>query len=218
MARRGRRAAPGPRRPIPAPRPKARPPQRPAPRPWRARFSRVAQGKRGGRWKMARSTTDTFTLPSSAAPDTSSATSCAASFTGSVRRTTEEARSYTGTLAHADPSWTLDLLQPGVVHGGTMKCRHKSSTLQTHHELLPARNGVMRCIAQPLRGSTTTKRASDSTNTKTPLSASHPHPPTQAPCTPALAHTFPLDTDLTRNTRAPYFTPQHCLLCHMGLY
>ena len=30
-----------------------------------------------------------------------------------------------------------------------------------------------------------------------------------------------LDTgllDLTRNTRAPHFTPQHWLLCHMGLY
>jgi len=26
------------------------------------------------------------------------------------------------------------------------------------------------------------------------------------------------DTDLTRNTRAPHFTPQHWLLCHMGLY
>ena len=26
-----------------------------------------------------------------------------------------------------------------------------------------------------------------------------------------------LDTDLTRNTRAPHFTPQHWLLCHMGL-
>ena len=24
-------------------------------------------------------------------------------------------------------------------------------------------------------------------------------------------------TDLTRNTRAPHFTPQHWLLCHMGL-
>ena len=47
---------------------------------------------------------------------------------------------------------------------------------------------------------------------------SHPHPPTQAPCTPALAHTSSLDTDLTRNTRAPHFTPQHWLLCHMGLY
>ena len=32
------------------------------------------------------------------------------------------------------------------------------------------------------------------------------------------AHTSPLDTDLTRNTRAPHFTPQHWLLCHMGLY
>jgi len=25
-------------------------------------------------------------------------------------------------------------------------------------------------------------------------------------------------TDLTRNTRAPHFTPQHWLLCHKGLY
>ena len=36
--------------------------------------------------------------------------------------------------------------------------------------------------------------------------------------TTALAHTSSLDTDLTRNTRAPHFTPQHWLLCHMGLY
>jgi len=35
---------------------------------------------------------------------------------------------------------------------------------------------------------------------------------------PALAHTSSLDIDLTRNTRAPHFTPQHWLLCHMGLY
>ena len=53
----------------------------------------------------------------------------------------------------------------------------------------------------------------------------------------ALAHTSSLDTDLTRNTRAPHFTPQHWLelelelilsqmaqkpmlrlLCHMGLH
>ena len=33
-----------------------------------------------------------------------------------------------------------------------------------------------------------------------------------------IAHTSFLDTDLTRNTRAPHFTPQHWLLCHMGLY
>jgi len=32
------------------------------------------------------------------------------------------------------------------------------------------------------------------------------------------SHTSFLDTDLTRNTRAPHFTPQHWLLCHMGLY
>ena len=25
-------------------------------------------------------------------------------------------------------------------------------------------------------------------------------------------------SDLSRNTRAPHFTPQHWLLCHMGLY
>ena len=29
-----------------------------------------------------------------------------------------------------------------------------------------------------------------------------------------LVHTSSLDTDLTRNTRAPHFTPQHWLLCH----
>ena len=33
-----------------------------------------------------------------------------------------------------------------------------------------------------------------------------------------LLITSSLDTDLTRNTRAPHFTPQHWLLCHMGLY
>ena len=33
-----------------------------------------------------------------------------------------------------------------------------------------------------------------------------------------LAHTSSHDTDLTRNTRAPHFTPQHWLLCPMGLY
>ena len=30
--------------------------------------------------------------------------------------TTEEARSYTGTPAYADPSWALELLRPRVVH------------------------------------------------------------------------------------------------------
>ena len=38
------------------------------------------------------------------------------------------------------------------------------------------------------------------------------------PGVPRKAHTSPFDTDLTRNTRAPHFTPQHWLLCHMGLY
>jgi len=31
-------------------------------------------------------------------------------------------------------------------------------------------------------------------------------------------HASSLVTDLTRNTRAPHFTPQHWLLYHMGLY
>ena len=33
--------------------------------------------------------------------------------------------------------------------------------------------------------------------------ASHPHPLTQAPCTPALAHASSLNTDRARNARAP---------------
>ena len=44
------------------------------------------------------------------------------------------------------------------------------------------------------------------------------HTSSLAPCTPALAHTSSLGTDLTRNTRAPHFNPQHWLLCHMGLF
>ena len=36
--------------------------------------------------------------------------------------------------------------------------------------------------------------------------------------TRALDSSLSLYTDLTRNTRAPHFTPQHWLLCHMGLY
>ena len=31
---------------------------------------------------------------------------------------------YTGTLANADPSWTLELLRPWVVHGGRIKHIH----------------------------------------------------------------------------------------------
>ena len=46
------------------------------------------------------------------------------------------------------------------------------------------------------------------------------HPPQAFPrrhVKDALAHTSSL-TDLTRNTRVPHFTPQHWLLCLMGLY
>jgi len=95
VAWQGGRAPHGIRRPIPAPRPVERPPQRPPPRPAsrpsRACPSRVAQGQREGRhacvvrgfrrWKMTRATINTFKLPSSAALDKPSATSCAASFT-----------------------------------------------------------------------------------------------------------------------------------------
>ena len=35
---------------------------------------------------------------------------------------------------------------------------------------------------------------------------------------PTSARRHTSDTDLTRNTRAPHFTSQHWLLCHMGLY
>jgi len=75
--------------PLPVARPPPRPPPRPVPRPLRARPSRVAQGQRGGwhecvgrgfrLWKMTMEKISTFTLPSSAAPDTPSATSCTTS-------------------------------------------------------------------------------------------------------------------------------------------
>ena len=99
--------------------------------------------------------------------------------------TTEETWQCTGTLAHADPNWALELLRPRVVHGGRMKCRHKPSTPQMHHELFPTNTGVMRCLAQPLRGSTTTKKASDSTerpnrlhnHTQSPRRRAHPRSP-----------------------------------------
>ena len=66
-----------------------------------------------------------------------------------------------------------------------MKCRHKPGGLQTHHELLPTSTGAMRCLAQPLRGSTTTKKASDSTarlnrlhtHTYSPKRLAHPRSP-----------------------------------------
>ena len=52
---------------------------------------------------------------------------------------------------------------PGSCPRGTMKCRHKPSTVQKHHELFPINTGAMRCLAKPLRGSITTKKASDFT-------------------------------------------------------
>ena len=57
------------------------------------------------------------------------------------------------------------------------------------------------------------------------LLVSHPQPPTQAPCTPALAHASFLDTDRTCNARATHAQrtrahsyPHHWHMCHVGLY
>ena len=63
-----------------------------------------------------------------------------------------------------------------------------------------------RCLAQPHRGSTTT--------------TSHQHALTQAPCNPRP----PIPPLSSLTTRAyhmhvfAHFTPQHWLLCHMGVY
>ena len=86
---------------------------------------------------------------------------------------------------HSDSAATLEPLWPRVVHWGGMKCRHRPSILQTHHELFPTHTGVMRCLAQPLRVGTTTKKASDSTtrpnrlhnHTHSPNRLAHPHSP-----------------------------------------
>jgi len=59
--------------------------------------------------------------------------------------------------SHLSMLHVLVLFRPRVVHGGRMKCRHKPGSLQTHHELFPTNTGVMRCLAQPLRGSATKK-------------------------------------------------------------
>ena len=51
--------------------------------------------------------------------------------------------------------------------------------------------------------------------------AGAPHVAENAAATGVVAHAMQegsLDTNLTRNTRAPHFTPQHWLLSHMGLY
>jgi len=102
----------------------------------------------------------------------------------------------------------LELLRPQVVHWDRMKCRHKPSILQQHHELFPIHTGVMRCLAQPLRGSTTTKRASDSTtrpnrlhtHTHLPKRLAHPRSPIPPPSalTARVAH-----AQRTRSARAP---------------
>ena len=98
------------------------------------------------------------------------------------------------------------------VHGGRMKCRHKPSILQAHHELFPAHTGVMRCIAQPLRGSTTTKKASDSqTQTRPNRLHTHTQPPRR------LAHPRspipPLSTLTSRATQAHPTSPRSIGFC-----
>ena len=93
-----------------------------------------------------------------------------------------------------------------------MKCRHKPSILQAHHKLfqhIPESCGALHspCGGAPQQRGPLTPQ----TQTRPNRLHTHTHSPTQAPCTPALAHTSSLDTDLTRNTRAPHFTPQHWL-------
>ena len=106
-----------------------------------------------------------------------------------------------GPCVYADPNWTLALLRPRVVHGGRKKCRHKPGSLQTHHELFPTNTGVMWCLAQPLRGSTTTKRAPGST---TRLNRLHTH--THSP--KRLAHPrSPMSSLSTLTARATHARP-----------
>ena len=74
--------------------------------------------------------------------------------------------------------------------------------LQTHHGLFPTNTGVMRCLAQSLRGSTTTKRASVSTtrpnrlhtHTHSPKRLAHPRSPMPPPSalTARATHARPL--------------------------
>ena len=66
-------------------------------------------------------------------------------------------------------------------------------------------------VKTPLSGPLTLPWApsTSTATTRTPLPADWGHPERKKAT---------LDTDLTRNTRAPHFTPQHWLLCHMGLY
>ena len=117
--------------------------------------------------------------------------------------TTEETRQCTGTLAHAGPNWTLELLRPRVVHGGIMKCRHKPRSFQKHHELFPTSTGVMRCLAQPLQGYTTIKRASDPT-TRPYWLHTHTHLPRR------LAHPrSPIPPLSTLTARATHARPLH---------
>ena len=90
-----------------------------------------------------------------------------------------------------------------------------ASILQTHHELFPTHTGVMRCIAQHLRGSTTTKRASDSTNTTRPNRLHIHTPPTHPP--KRLAHPRspipPLSTLTSRATHAHPTLPRSTGFC-----
>ena len=100
-------------------------------------------------------------------------------------------------------NWALELLRPRAVHVGRMKCRHKPSTAQTHHKLFPTNTGIMRCFAQPLRGITTTKEASDSKTCPNRLHT-HTHPPRR------LAHPrSPMPPLLTLTARATHALPLH---------
>jgi len=90
-------------------------------RPSEAWGRHVCVGRGFRRWKMVRATLSTFTLPSSAAPNTSPATSCAASSTCSVQLFLKN-----GALPSSfkEVNHTLGTLSPGGCPGKTAAPPH----------------------------------------------------------------------------------------------
>ena len=119
---------------------------------------------------------------------------------------------------------TLGLPRPRVVQGGRKKCRHEPSIAQTHHELFSTHAGVMGCPAQPLRGSTTTKRAFDSTtcpnrlqtHTHSPMRIAHPRPlmPLLSSLTARATHARPLHPASLAPVPSGIALVRVCASCH----
>ena len=84
-----------------------------------------------------------------------------------------------------------------------MKCRHKPSGFQTHHELFPTNTGAMQCPARLPAEGTTTKKASDSTkrpnrlhtHSHSPKRLAHPRSPMPplSVLTASATHAHPLN-------------------------